>query len=261
MHSGWRSLPVGPEPRYARALDMTTRRFIVPGDRAQIDTELKLAKGDHALIRHVEGTIRFNTVKDWGPEVGPDGYPRSDFNVHWPEDAKYEDPLTGWHDGHAGLMAIVDAQPRFVGSKATVNSLLGCDLRLGINDATPDGPKGLGNSGAFEVEIEVGRPERRIEPLLGTWVKVHEAPRQADVPSLLLMAFDLDQTWRTLEPYGRKLVEGGAIREVGSLGGRDFIKLWSDQRRAEETWVFEVERNELHLERVSDRYRQGFDRL
>lgn len=90
---------------------------------------------------------------------------------------------------------------------------------------------------------------------------MHEAPRKSDVPDLLLMAFDLDQTWRTLQPYGRELVEGGAIRELGNLGGRDFIKLWSDQRRAEETWMFEVKHRQLHLERVSDRFRLGFDRL
>lgn len=240
---------------------MTTHRVLVHGDRALTNTDIRLAKGDHALIRHTRGTVRFNTVKDWGPEVGPDGYPRSDFNVHWPEDAKYEDPLTGWHDGHAGLMALVDGRPRFVGAKATVSSVLGCDLRLGVNDATPDGPKGLGNSGAFHVEVEVGRPDRLLAPLLGVWVKVSEAPRKSEVPDLFLVAFDLDQTWRSLQPYGREFGEGGAIREVGSLGGRDYVKLWSDQRRVEETWMFEVSRNRLELERVTDRFRQGFDRL
>jgi len=240
---------------------MTTHRILVPGDRARIETGVRLAREDYALVRHVEGTIRFNTVKDWGPEVGPNGYPRSDFDVHWPEDAKYRDPLTGWHDGHAGLLAIVDGQPQFVGAKATVGSRLGGDLVLGVNDATPDGPRGLGNSGTFAVEVEVGRPERMLAPLLGTWVKVHEAPRKTGVPSLMLMAFDLDRTWRALEPYGRTLREGGEIRELGTLGGRDFVTLWSAQRRAEESWIYEVDRTQLHLERVSDRYRQGFDRL
>ncbi|MCA9709864.1 MAG: hypothetical protein KDK70_28755 [Myxococcales bacterium] len=240
---------------------MTTQQFLVRGDRAITETGLHLAKGDHVLVRHTGGTVRFNTAKDWGPEVGPNGYPRSDFNVHWPEDAKYTDPLTGWHDGHAGLMATVDGQARFVGAKATLASQLGCDLRLGINDATPDGPSGLGNSGGFEVTVEVGRPPRRLAPLLGTWVKVHESPRRSGAPDLRLMAFDLDRTWRALKPYGRELDEGGEIREVGSLAGRDFITLWSDQRREAETWVFEVERNRLLLERVSDHYRQDFDRL
>lgn len=240
---------------------MNTHQILVHGDRSTTDPEIRLARGDHVLIRHVRGTIRFNTAKDWGPEVGPNGYPRSDFNLHWSEDAKYQDPLTGWHDGHAGLMATVDGQAHFVGAKATLASKLGCDLRLGINDATPDGPSGLGNSGSFDVELEVGRPEPRLAMLLGTWIKVHESPRKSEVPDLLLMAFDLDKTWRTLKPYGRELIEGGAMLETGNLGGRDFITLLSDQRRAEETWMFEVERNQLHLERVSDRYRQGFDRL
>lgn len=243
------------------AAAMATHQILVPGDRAVIDPEIRIARGDHVQIRHVRGTVRFNTAKDWGPEVGPNGYPRSDFNLHWPEDAKYEDPLTGWHDGHAGLMATVDGQAQFVGAKATLASKIGCELRLGINDATPDGPRGLGNSGAFEVELEVRRPEARLALLLGTWVKVNEVPRKSGAPELLLMAFDLDKTWRTLKPYCRDLIEGGEIREIGSLGGRDFIKLWSDQRRAEETWMFEVEYRQLHLERVSDRHRQSFDRL
>jgi hypothetical protein len=213
------------------------------------------------MIRHVEGQVRFNMTPDWGPEVGPNGYARSDYEVHWSDDARYEDPLTGWHDGHAGLLAIIDGRPQFVGAKATFQTQQGGDLLLGINDATPAAPLRLGNSGGFEVEVTVKKPDPRLCSLLGTWVKVGESPRRPGAPELVLMAFDLDGTWRTLAPYNRAPLEGGGIREVGSLGGEDFVKLWSDARAVEETWAFEATPRKLRLRRASEPLELVFDRL
>jgi hypothetical protein len=240
---------------------MPTRRFYVLGNQARSETTIRLERGAFFMIRHVEGTVRFNMTPDWGPEVGPNGYARSDYEVHWSDDARYEDPLTGWHDGHAGLLAIIDGRPQFVGAKATFQSQQGGDLLLGINDATPAAPLRLGNSGGFEVEVTVTKPDPRLGALLGTWVKVGESPRRPGAPELLLMAFDLDGTWRTLAPYNREPLEGGGIREVGSLGGEDFVKLWSDARRAEETWIFEAAPRRLRLRRASEPLELVFDRL
>lgn len=240
---------------------MATLRVFVPGNSAVIPTEVELAPGEHVLVRHVEGTVRFNMTPDWDPEVGPNGYARSDFNVHWPEDARYQDPLTGWHDGHAGLLAVVDGRPCFVGAKATVGSRLGGALQLGINDATPSGPRRLGNSGGFTVELTVGLPDPRLASLLGTWVKVSESPRKPGAPDLQLMAFDLDLTWRTLAPYDRTVLDQGTIHEVGSLGGRDFVKLRAHPQDADDTWFFEATGKQLVLERYADQVRRGFDRL
>ena len=181
--------------------------------------------------------------------------------MHWPDDARYQDPLTGWHDGHAGLLAQVDGRHQFVGAKATLCSRLGGPLLLGINDATPDGPKNLGNSGGFEVEVVVARPDSRLVPLLGAWVKVSESPRKPAGPDLHLMAFDLDDTWRMLAPYDRALMEVGTVQELGGLGGRDYIKLRQYGKEADEVWFFETGGKELVLERQADHFRQTFDRL
>lgn len=240
---------------------MPTRRFYVLGNQARSETTVRLERNAFVMVRHVEGTVRFNMTPDWGPEVGPNGYARSDYEVHWSDDARYEDPLTGWHDGHAGLLAFIDGRPQFVGAKATLQSQQGGDLLLGINDATPAAPLRLGNSGGFEVEVTVTKPDPRLGSLLGTWVKVGETPRRPGAPDLVLMAFDLDGTWRTLAPYSREPLEGGAIREVGSLGGEDFVKLWSDARGTEETWVFETAPRQLRLRRASEPLELVFDRL
>lgn len=240
---------------------MPTRRFYVLGNQARSETTVRLERGGFVMIRHVEGTVRFNMTPDWGPEVGPNGYARSDYEVHWRDDARFEDPMTGWHDGHAGLLAIIDGRPQFVGAKATFQSQQGGDLLLGINDATPAAPLRLGNSGGFEVEVTVTKPDPRLGSLLGTWVKVGETPRRPGAPELVLMAFDLDGTWRTLAPYSREPLEGGAIREVGSHGGEDFVKLRSDARGVEETWVFETAPRQLRLRRVSEPLELVFDRL
>jgi hypothetical protein len=244
---------------------MPTHRFFVLGNQAISETTVRLAPGAYLQVRHMEGTVRFNMTPDWGPEVGPNGYARSDFNVHWRDDARFQDPLTGSHDGHAGLLAMIDGRPRFVGAKATLCSQQGGDLLLGINDATPAGPRKLGNSGGFDVEVTVLRPgpklDARLCPLLGTWVKVSESPRRAAGPEQVLMAFDLDESWRILAPYSREVVEDGTIQEVGSLGGHDFVKLLSSSRGTTETWVFEADGKQLRLRRVADELTQGFDRL
>lgn len=241
---------------------MSTHRFYVLGNQALSETTVRLERGAFVMIRHVEGMVRFNMTPDWGPEVGPNGYPRSDYEVHWRDDARFRDPLTGWHDGHAGLLAIIDGRPRFVGSKATFQSQQGGELSLGINDATPAAPLRLGNSGGFEVEVTVARPEPRLASLLGTWVKVGETPRRAGSPELVLMAFDLDGTWRTLAPYTREPMESGTIREVGSLGGQDFVKLGPDARGVDDAWAYETSLKQLRLRRMTAApLEQVFDRL
>jgi hypothetical protein len=240
---------------------MSTHRFYVLGNQAFSETTVRLAPGAFVMVRHVEGTVRFNMTPDWGPEVGPNGYARSDYEVHWRDDARYADPLTGWHDGHAGLLAVIDGRQCFVGAKATFCSQHGGELLLGINDATPAAPLRLGNSGGFDVEVTVARSDARLQPLLGTWVKVSETPRRPGAPELLLMAFDLDGTWRTLAPYTREPLDGGAIREAGSLGGVDFVKLWSEADGAEETWIHEATPKQLRLRRVSAPLELVFDRL
>lgn len=244
---------------------MFTHRFFVLGNQALSETSVRLNPESYVLIRHIKGTVRFNMTPDWGPEVGPNGYARSDFNVHWRDDARFEDPLTGSHDGHAGLIAMIDGRPCFVGAQATLCSHQGGDLLLGVNDATPAGPRKLGNSGGFDVEVVVARPthnlDPRLAPLLGTWVKVSESPRRLGAPELVLLALDLDGTWRTLAPYSREPLESGAIQEVGSLGGREFVKLWSEPRGAAETWFFETSGRQLRLHRDSDDLQQDFDRL
>jgi len=240
---------------------MATHRFYVLGNQAFSETTVRLERGAFVMVRHVEGMVRFNMKPDWGPEVGPNGYARSDFDVHWRDDARYEDPLTGWHDGHAGLLALIDGRPCFVGAKATFQSQQGGELRLGINDATPAAPLRLANSGGFDVEVTVAKPDARLAPLLGTWVKVGESPRRPGAPELVLMAFDLDGTWRTLAPYTREPLEHGVIREVGSLGGQDFVRLWSETQAIDETWHFEASPKQLRLRRLSDALEQRFDRL
>lgn len=248
-------------PRSIHGPAMSTHRFFVPGDQALTPTGLVLDPGDHVLVRHVEGSVCFNMSPEWGTDVGPNGYARSDFNVHWPADARFQDPLTGWHDGHAGLMAMVDGRPCFVGSKATLCSRMGGTLLLGINDATPDGPSDLGNTGGFEVEIVVARPDPRLAPLLGVWVKVSETPRPPGGPDLNLLAFDLDGTWRILAPYDRALVEEGTIQEAGSLGGRELVKLRRHGQQRDDIRFFEATGKQLVLERHADEVRQAFDRL
>lgn len=240
---------------------MTTHRIFVPGDRAITPTDIELAPGEHVLVRYVDGTVRFNATPDWGAEVGPNGYARSDFDVHWPADARFQDPLLGWHDGHAGLMAVLDGRPQFVGAKATLCSRLGGPLQLGINDATPDGPRQLGNSGGFEVEVLVSRPDPRMIPLLGVWVKVSDTPRRQEGPDLHLLAFDLDDTWRILAPYDRALMEVGTVQELGSLGGRDYVKLRLYGQDADDTRFFEASAKQLVLERYGDQAREAFDRV
>lgn len=241
---------------------MPTHRFFVLGNQALSETTVRLERGAFVMVRHVEGMVRFNMTADWGPEVGPNGYARSDYQVHWRDDARYEDPLTGWHDGHAGLLAIIDGRPRFVGAKATFQSQQGGELLLGINDATPTAPLRLANSGGFEVDVTVTRPDPRLAPLLGTWVKVGETPRRPGAPEQLLMAFDLDGTWRTLAPYSREPLEGGAIREVGSHGGQDFVKLWSETHATDETWAQEITPKQLRLRRMTaEPLELVFDRL
>jgi hypothetical protein len=239
---------------------MPTHRFFVLGNQARSETTVRLVRGAFLMVRHVEGTVRFNMTPDWGPEVGPNGYPRSDYEVHWTDDARYADPLTGWHDGHAGLLAIIDGRPCFVGAKATLHTQQGGELLLGINDATPAAPLRLGNSGGFEVDVTVTRPDARLQPLLGTWVKVGETPRRPGAPELL-MAFDLDGTWRTLAPYSREPLDGGAIREVGGHGGQDHVTLWSEAHATEETWAFEAAPKRLWLRRRSEPLELVFDRL
>lgn len=243
---------------------MSTHRFYVLGNQAVCETTVRLERGAFVMVRHLEGTVRFNMTPDWGPEVGPNGYARSDFDVHWRDDARYADPLTGWHDGHAGLLAMIDGRPCFVGAKATLQSQQGGDLLLGINDATPAAPLRLANSGGFEVEVTVARPDPRLAPLLGTWVKVGESPRRPGSPELVLLAFDLDGTWRTLAPYTREPLEIGAIREVGSHGGQDFVKLWSETQATDETWSVEASPKHLRLWRaptMAASLEQRFDRL
>jgi hypothetical protein len=240
---------------------MSTHRFFVLGNQAYSETTVRLERGAFVMVRHLEGSVRFNMTPDWGPEVGPNGYARSDFDVHYSDDAQFEDPLTGWHDGHAGLLALIDGRPRFVGAKATLRTQHGGELLLGINDATPAAPLRLGNSGGFEVAVTVARPDPRLAPLLGTWVKVGESPRRPGAPELVLLAFDLDGTWRTLAPYTRDVLEIGAIREVGSHGGQDFVKLWSETSATDETWRFESSPKQLRLWRASDGLEQRFDRL
>jgi hypothetical protein len=240
---------------------MSTHRFFVLGNRSVSETTVRLERGAFVMVRHVEGAVRFNMTPDWGPEVGPNGYSRSDFDVHWRDDARYADPLTGWHDGHAGLLAIIDGRPQFVGAKATLHSQQGGELLLGINDATPAAPLRLANSGGFDVEVTVLRPDPRLHALLGTWVKVGESPRRPGAPEVVLMTFDLDGTWRHLAPYTREPIEGGAIREVGSLGGQDFIRLWSEARGTEETWLYEAMAKQLRLRRAADPLELTFDRL
>lgn len=240
---------------------MSTHRFFVLGNQAWSETTVRLERGAFVMVRHVGGAVRFNMTSDWEPEVGPNGYARSDYEVHWRDDALYQDPLTGWHDGHAGLLALIDGRPCFVGAKATLCSQQGGELLLGINDATPAAPLRLANSGGFDVEVTVARPDPRLGPLLGTWVKVGESPRRPGAPEQVLMAFDLDGSWRTLAPYDRAQREGGAIREVGSHGGQDFVKLWSEARAAEETWLVDVTPKQLRLRRVVDPLALTFDRL
>lgn len=240
---------------------MSTHRFFVLGNQAVSETTVRLAPGAFVQIRHVDGMVRFNASSDWGTEVGPNGYSRSDFNVHWRDDARFADPLTGSHDGHAGLLAFIDGRPCFVGAKATLCSQQGGDLLLGINDATPAGPRQLGNSGGFDVEVKVLVPDPRLALLLGTWVKVSESPRRAGAPKMVLLAFDLDGTWRTLAPYDREPLEVGAIRQVSSLGGREILKLWSETHSEDETWIFEASGTRLRLLRAPDGLELGFDRL
>ncbi len=240
---------------------MATHRFYVLGNQAWSETTVRLERGAFVMVRHVDGTVRFNMTPDWGPEVGPNGYARSDYEVHWTDDARYQDPLTGWHDGHAGLLAMIDGRPCFVGAKATLHSQQGGPLVLGINDATPAAPVRLGNSGGFDVEVTVARPDPRLAPLLGTWVQVGESPRQPGVSALVLLAIDLDGTWRLLAPYGREPLEGGTIQEMGGMRGHDVLKLWSDARKTQEAWTYEVTPRQLRLQRVGDSLERAFDRL
>ncbi len=240
---------------------MSTHRFYVLGNQALTETTVRLDPGAFVQIRHVDGLVRFNTTPDWEPEVGPNGYARSDFAVHWREDARFEDPLMGSHDGHAGLLAMIDGRPRFVGAKATFHTQQGGDLLLGVNDATPAGPGELGNSGGFDVEVKVLQPDPRVAPLLGTWVKVNESPRRPGAPELVLLAFDLDGTWRTLAPYTREPLEKGTIREVSRVGGHEQLKLWSETRAVDEQWSFEAVGKRLRLVRAPDGLELGFDRI
>ncbi len=133
-------------------------RIFVPGDRANVRTGLVPLPGQTVNISWIRGDVRFNTIQDFGTLVGPKGYDRASFFVHWPEDARFSDPLNGAEDGHAGLLAIVDGRASTVGEGSSITSNLGGgEIRLGINDGTltaSDDPL-LSNSGGFVVEVSL----------------------------------------------------------------------------------------------------------
>ena len=102
----------------------------VPGNRARVETTLRLERGEHLQVRCTGGRVRFNQERGSGPEVGPEGFPRAEFARRFPQDAEHVDPLTGPHDGHAGLMALLGERPFMVGAQATLCAPLGATVAL-----------------------------------------------------------------------------------------------------------------------------------
>lgn len=128
-------------------------RVFVPGDRASVRTGFVPPQGSSFRIAALSGQVRFNTIQDFGSLVDPPGFDRVNFLVQWPDDAAVPDPLQDIGDGHAGLLAIVDGQTRFVGNERAFTSNGGGEVRLGINDNTLSSPEFLINTGGFLVEI------------------------------------------------------------------------------------------------------------
>lgn len=219
---------------------MPSHRLFVPADRPLTRAPVVVPLGHFVMVTHIRGTVFFNTSRAPSSEVGPEGLARPDFVRRWPDDAKTADPLTGEHQGHAGLMAVLGGRPRFVGAKATLKARLGGELSLGVNDATIGGGGVLANSGGFWVEIISGRPEdRTLRELLGHWRRT-----QGGGPALL--AFDLDRTWRRMERWSRRKADGGEVVEIGTEKERPFIRLRSERRR-EEVWSVDVTADRLTL--------------
>jgi hypothetical protein len=132
--------------------------IFVPGNRMLMATGFRVEAGMSLRIRWLRGKVRFNSLKVEGNAVGPEGLPRDEFAARWPNDACYEDPIPTPEAGHAGLWALVDETPVFVGAERSILVRRDGEVKLGINDRTADKPPHLANTGGFWVELERRRP-------------------------------------------------------------------------------------------------------
>jgi hypothetical protein len=128
--------------------------LFLPGNRMLMATGFRVEAGMSVKIRWLRGQVRFNSLKVEGNAVGPEGLSRAEFASRWPNDACYEDPITTPEAGHAGLWAMVDEVPVFVGRERVVVVQQGGEVKIGVNDRTADRPPHLANTGGFWVELE-----------------------------------------------------------------------------------------------------------
>lgn len=132
--------------------------LFVPGNRMLMATGFRVEAGMAVKIRWLRGQVHFNSLKVDGNVVGPEGLSRAEFAARWPNDACYEDPISTAEAGHAGLWAMVDETPVFVGRERSLVVQQGGEIKVGVNDRTADKPAHLANTGGFWVELERRRP-------------------------------------------------------------------------------------------------------
>jgi len=128
--------------------------IFVPGNRMLMATGFRVEAGMAIKIRWLRGQVRFNSLKVDGNAVGPEGLQRAEFTARWPNDACYEDPIPTEEAGHAGLWAMVDETPVFVGRERSLVVQHSGEIKVGVNDRTADRPPHLANTGGFWVELE-----------------------------------------------------------------------------------------------------------
>ncbi len=241
---------------------MTTHQIFIAGDRPWTRTPLALVRGGWARIRYLRGTVRFNTLRVSGVEVGPAGHYRPTYLSFWPSDAALVDPLMGRDDGHAGLLAMLDGRVEFVGGGAVLRSQQGGELSLGINDGSTTAPAHLANTGGFWVEVgPAAGPDPDVSPLYGYWKKVGESP-PSPVPDDLTLYIAKGSQYRVFTPDYKSELEDGILRESGRHQGRDYIKLFSRTRGVEVLWFYKLtpDGKGLTLERQTDGFVQTFQR-
>ena len=132
--------------------------IFVPGNRMLMSTGFRVEAGMAIKIRWLRGQVRFNSLKVDGNAVGPEGLQRTEFASRWPNDACYEDPIATPDAGHAGLWAMVDETPVFVGRERSLVVQHSGEIKVGVNDRTADRPPHLANTGGFWVELERRKP-------------------------------------------------------------------------------------------------------
>lgn len=137
-----------------------TKEIVVPGNRAWVNTGIKLNPGDTVTIA-ASGTVWFNP--DSSSNVSPQGYLQKHYQADYiGMDFGYcGDPYEQFN--HAALIGEVNGDVFYVGPKKVVAKKVGI-LSLGINDCSTKGPAAYANSGQFTVVVTVHVNKKLLKP-------------------------------------------------------------------------------------------------